>query len=118
MDQARPPGSRHLHNILHQLKELTRGFVSLGESWCDTTADVGRLGDLTRDLQVSLRVLRRDSVRCARNEDPGPVRETSFQMIEEFWASLAVGHQCGGRNAARHIVVAHTYLLRVMSHGA
>jgi DNA invertase Pin-like site-specific DNA recombinase len=35
--------SRDLHNILHQLEELSCGFVSLGESWCDTTTDVGRL---------------------------------------------------------------------------
>lgn len=35
--------SRDLHNILYQLKELSCGFVSLGESWCDTTTDVGRL---------------------------------------------------------------------------
>ena len=35
--------SRDLQNILHELKELGCGFVSLGESWCDTTTDVGRL---------------------------------------------------------------------------
>src|SRR5262249_15114649 len=35
--------SRDLHNILHQLQELSCGFLSLGESWCDTTTDVGRL---------------------------------------------------------------------------
>jgi DNA invertase Pin-like site-specific DNA recombinase len=35
--------SRDLHNILHQLEEMSCGFVSLGESWCDTTTDVGRL---------------------------------------------------------------------------
>jgi len=35
--------SRDLHNILHQLEEVSCGFVSLGESWCDTTTDVGRL---------------------------------------------------------------------------
>jgi DNA invertase Pin-like site-specific DNA recombinase len=35
--------SRDLHNILHELQELGCGFVSLGESWCDTTTDVGRL---------------------------------------------------------------------------
>jgi DNA invertase Pin-like site-specific DNA recombinase len=35
--------SRDLHNILHQLKDISCGFVSLGESWCDTTTDVGRL---------------------------------------------------------------------------
>jgi DNA invertase Pin-like site-specific DNA recombinase len=35
--------SRDLHNILHQLNEIGCGFVSLGEAWCDTTNDVGRL---------------------------------------------------------------------------
>jgi DNA invertase Pin-like site-specific DNA recombinase len=35
--------SRDLQNILHDLQEMNCGFVSLGESWCDTTTDVGRL---------------------------------------------------------------------------
>jgi len=35
--------SRDLQNILHELKEIGCGFVSLGEAWCDTTTDVGRL---------------------------------------------------------------------------
>jgi DNA invertase Pin-like site-specific DNA recombinase len=35
--------SRDLHNILHELKDLSAGFVSLGETWCDTTIDVGQL---------------------------------------------------------------------------
>jgi len=35
--------SRDLHNILHELQERDCGFVSLGESWCDTTTEVGRL---------------------------------------------------------------------------
>jgi DNA invertase Pin-like site-specific DNA recombinase len=35
--------SRDLHNILHELQQLSCGFVSLGESWCDTTTDVGVL---------------------------------------------------------------------------
>jgi DNA invertase Pin-like site-specific DNA recombinase len=35
--------SRDLHNILHELQMLGCGFVSLGESWCDTTSDVGVL---------------------------------------------------------------------------
>ena len=37
--------SRDLQNILHELDEIGCGFVSLGESWCDTTTDVGRLYD-------------------------------------------------------------------------
>jgi DNA invertase Pin-like site-specific DNA recombinase len=35
--------SRDLHNILHELENFSCGFVSLGESWCDTTSDVGVL---------------------------------------------------------------------------
>ncbi len=35
--------SRDLHNILHDLAERGCGFVSLGEAWCDTTTEVGRL---------------------------------------------------------------------------
>ena len=35
--------SRDLHNIVHELAGLSVGFQSLGEAWCDTTTDVGRL---------------------------------------------------------------------------
>src|SRR5712692_5347063 len=35
--------SRDLQNILHDLAERGCGFISLGEAWCDTTTDVGRL---------------------------------------------------------------------------
>jgi DNA invertase Pin-like site-specific DNA recombinase len=35
--------SRDLHNIIGELQERGCGFVSLGESWCDTTHNVGRL---------------------------------------------------------------------------
>ena len=35
--------SRDLQNIVHELDDLSCGFVSLGESWCDTTTDAGRL---------------------------------------------------------------------------
>jgi DNA invertase Pin-like site-specific DNA recombinase len=35
--------SRDLLNILGQLEEGSCGFVSLGEAWCDTTSDVGKL---------------------------------------------------------------------------
>ena len=35
--------TRDLMNILHDLDAQGCGFVSLGESWCDTTSDVGRL---------------------------------------------------------------------------
>jgi DNA invertase Pin-like site-specific DNA recombinase len=35
--------SRDLHNTLHELQAQSCGFVSLEESWCDTTSEVGRL---------------------------------------------------------------------------
>ena len=35
--------SRDLQNILHDLGEAGCGFVSLGEAWCDTTTDIGKL---------------------------------------------------------------------------
>ena len=35
--------SRDLLNIVHDLKEAGCGFVSLGESWCDTTTPAGEL---------------------------------------------------------------------------
>jgi DNA invertase Pin-like site-specific DNA recombinase len=35
--------SRDLHNIIHELDGLSCGFVSLRESWCDTTTSAGRL---------------------------------------------------------------------------
>jgi DNA invertase Pin-like site-specific DNA recombinase len=35
--------SRDLHNILHELQEQSCSFLSLGETWCDTTTDVGKL---------------------------------------------------------------------------
>src|SRR3974377_2310510 len=34
--------SRDLHNIIHELDGLSCGFLSLGESWCDTTTSHGR----------------------------------------------------------------------------
>jgi DNA invertase Pin-like site-specific DNA recombinase len=35
--------SRDLHNILGELQERGCGFVSLGDAWCDTRSDVGKL---------------------------------------------------------------------------
>jgi len=35
--------TRDLLNIVHDLKEAGCGFVSLGESWCDTTTAAGEL---------------------------------------------------------------------------
>jgi DNA invertase Pin-like site-specific DNA recombinase len=35
--------SRDLLNILHDLEQGACGFISLGEAWCDTTSDIGKL---------------------------------------------------------------------------
>lgn len=35
--------SRDLLNILHDLEQGSCGFLSLGETWCDTTSDIGQL---------------------------------------------------------------------------
>jgi DNA invertase Pin-like site-specific DNA recombinase len=35
--------SRDLHNILHELESLSVGFLSLRDSWCDTTSPAGKL---------------------------------------------------------------------------
>ena len=35
--------SRDLHNIIFELDSLDCGFLSLGDSWCDTTTSTGRL---------------------------------------------------------------------------
>jgi DNA invertase Pin-like site-specific DNA recombinase len=35
--------TRDLQNILHELDQMGCSFVSLGETWCDTTTSVGRL---------------------------------------------------------------------------
>jgi len=35
--------SRDLHNILHEFEQGSVGFLSLGEPWCDTTSEIGKL---------------------------------------------------------------------------
>jgi DNA-binding transcriptional ArsR family regulator len=35
--------SRDLHNIIGELQDRGCRFISLGDSWCDTTSDVGKL---------------------------------------------------------------------------
>ena len=50
--------ARDLLNIVHNIKDLGCGFVSLGDSWCDTTNEMGRfmltvmsgIAELERDL--------------------------------------------------------------------
>src|SRR5262245_19640702 len=50
--------ARDLLNIIHELKERSCGFISLSDSWCDTTSETGRfmlvimsgIAELERDL--------------------------------------------------------------------
>ena len=50
--------ARDLLNIIHELKERSCGFISLGDAWCDTTNEMGRfmltvmsgIAELERDL--------------------------------------------------------------------
>src|SRR5262249_45187673 len=50
--------ARDLLNIVHDLKDRDCGFTSLGDSWCDTTNEMGRfmltvmsgIAELERDL--------------------------------------------------------------------
>jgi DNA invertase Pin-like site-specific DNA recombinase len=50
--------SRDLHNTIGDLKDRGCGFTSLGDSWCDTTNEMGRfmltvmsgIAELERDM--------------------------------------------------------------------
>src|SRR5262245_3836177 len=50
--------ARDLLNIIHELKERGCGFISIGDTWCDTTNEMGRfmltvmsgIAELERDL--------------------------------------------------------------------
>src|SRR3974377_469334 len=50
--------ARDLLNIIHELKERSCGFMSRGDTWCDTTNEMGRfmltvmsgIAELERDL--------------------------------------------------------------------
>jgi DNA invertase Pin-like site-specific DNA recombinase len=55
--------SRDLHNIIGELQERGCGFVSLGDTWCDTTSDVGRL----------VRAIMGGIAEFERSPDPQPV---------------------------------------------
>jgi DNA invertase Pin-like site-specific DNA recombinase len=64
--------SRDLHNILHEVQEQSCGFVSLGESWCDTTTEVGRLmltimGGIAEFERGLIRKRREDGIEWAAN---------------------------------------------------
>ena len=106
--------SRDLQNIWHELDEVGCGFVSLGESWCDTTTDVGRLvmtimGGIAeferaktgssslclRQSAISIQLLRADEYTCWSSILRGPRRFDRGPIASAFTrkdgASMSLG---------------------------
>jgi DNA invertase Pin-like site-specific DNA recombinase len=97
--------SRDLHNILHELQERSCGFVSLGETWCDTTTDVGRL---MLSIMAGISEFERGLIRkrCEEGIERAKAKGTQFgrkavldagqrRKISERMAELAEVYGCG-----------------------
>jgi DNA invertase Pin-like site-specific DNA recombinase len=103
--------SRDLHNILHEMKGLSCDFVSLGESWCDTTTDVGRLmltimGGIAEFERSLIRGRTNAGIERARRQGkkfgrPARLDDGQKRKIAEFYAAgktipeLAEEYGCG-----------------------
>jgi DNA invertase Pin-like site-specific DNA recombinase len=103
--------SRDLHNILHELQEHGCGFVSLGESWCDTTTDVGRLvmtimGGIAEFERSLIRKRCEEGIERARRKGTRFGRPTALDASQrrriaeryaagETMAQLAREYECG-----------------------
>jgi DNA invertase Pin-like site-specific DNA recombinase len=103
--------SRDLHNILHDLAERECGFVSLGETWCDTTTDVGRLmltivGGIAEFERGLIRKRCEEGIERAKAKgttlgrpstlDPGQRRRIAERYSAgETMAALAREYECG-----------------------
>jgi DNA invertase Pin-like site-specific DNA recombinase len=103
--------SRDLQNILHDLREKGCGFVSLGESWCDTTTDVGRLmltimGGIAEFERGLIRERCADGIERAKAKgtkfgrkavlDAGQKRKIAERYAGgETMAELAIDYGCG-----------------------
>lgn len=103
--------SRDLHNIVHELKEAGCGFVSLGESWCDTTTDVGQLmltvmGGIAEFERSLIKRRCDDGIARARAQgkvfgrpnrlDAGQKRKVAERYAAgETMAALALEYECG-----------------------
>ena len=103
--------SRDLQNILHELQEMGCGFVSLGENWCDTTTDVGRLvmtimGGIAEFERNLIRKRCEDGILRAKRKgtkfgrpnvlDPGQRRCIGERYTAgETMAELARDYECG-----------------------
>jgi DNA invertase Pin-like site-specific DNA recombinase len=103
--------NRDLHNILHQLQEQGCGFVSLGESWCDTTTDVGRLvmtimGGIAEFERNLIRKRCEEGIERARRKGTKFGRPAALDASQrgriaeryaegETMAELAIEYECG-----------------------
>jgi DNA invertase Pin-like site-specific DNA recombinase len=103
--------SRDLHNILHELDGLSAGFVSLRESWCDTTSPAGRL---MLTIMGGIAEFERDLIRSRCDEGidrarklgkrfgrPERLDDGQKRKIADFYAAgktipeLAAEYECG-----------------------
>ena len=117
--------SRDLQNILHDLGELDCGFVSLGDSWCDTTTSTGRLlmaimggiAEFERDLirqrcSEGLERAKANGVRLGRRPKLTPhqrqeaiARRIAGESVTEIARSYNVDHSMISRLAMAPSVV-------------
>jgi len=103
--------SRDLHNILHEVQEQDCGFVSLGDAWCDTTTEVGRLmltimGGIAEFERGLIRQRCEDGILRAKRKgtkfgrptalDPSQRRRVAERYTAgETMAELAREYECG-----------------------
>jgi DNA invertase Pin-like site-specific DNA recombinase len=103
--------SRDLHNILHDIEENGCGFTSLGESWCDTTTDAGKLmltimGGIAEFERKLIQARCEEGITKARNNgkvfgrpsalDAGQKRKIAERYAAgETMAELAREYDCG-----------------------
>jgi DNA invertase Pin-like site-specific DNA recombinase len=103
--------SRDLHNIVGDLAERSCGFVSLGDTWCDTTTDAGRLmlaimGGIAEFERGLIRKRCDDGIARAKAKgtkfgrpsalDAGQRRKIAERYAAgETMAALAIEYECG-----------------------
>jgi DNA invertase Pin-like site-specific DNA recombinase len=103
--------SRDLQNILHDIAERSCGFVSLGEAWCDTTTEVGKLmitimggiaeferGLIRKRCEEGIARAKRKGTKFGRPSalDPGQRRKIAERYAAgETMAALAIEYECG-----------------------
>ena len=103
--------ARDLLNIIHEMKERGCGFVSLGDSWCDTTNEMGRfmltvmsgIAELERDLirkrcQAGIERAKAKGTKFGRTSvlDGGQRRKIAERYANgETMAELARDYECG-----------------------